>query len=152
MVETSIVLVLGDVGRSPRMQYHALSLARTASMRRVFLVGYGGERVFPAVQAEPKITQVLLTADLLPRPRARPLYLLYAPCKAVLQLGQLLWTLLVSLPRVDVLLLQTPLQLKILLLCRGHGFKAGGPRYRSRSAPTSPQTLIPTRSFRAVCW
>ena len=34
-------------------------------------------------------------------------------------------------------LLQTPLQLKILLLCRRHGFKAGGPRYRSRSAPTA---------------
>ena len=37
--------------------------------------------------------------DLLPRPRARALYLLYAPAKAVLQLLQLLWVLLVTLPR-----------------------------------------------------
>lgn len=29
------VVVLGDIGRSPRMQYHALSLAR-----QVFLYGY----------------------------------------------------------------------------------------------------------------
>ena len=83
---TAIVLVLGDVGRSPRMQYHALSLARSQGCRKVFLVGYRGERCVPAVEAEDKITQVLLTADLLPRPRARALYLLYAPAKAVLLL------------------------------------------------------------------
>ena len=103
----AIVLVLGDVGRSPRMQYHALSLAR-AGTHRVFLVGYSGERAVPAVEAEENIVQVRLTADLLPRPRSRKLYLVYAPAKALLQLVQLMWTLLVSLPRADVLLLQTP--------------------------------------------
>uniref|UniRef100_A0A8D0HL38 Uncharacterized protein n=1 Tax=Sphenodon punctatus TaxID=8508 RepID=A0A8D0HL38_SPHPU len=35
------VVVLGDLGRSPRMQYHALSLARRG--RRVTLLGYLGE-------------------------------------------------------------------------------------------------------------
>lgn len=34
------VVVLGDVGRSPRMQYHALSLA--ASGFDVDIIGYGG--------------------------------------------------------------------------------------------------------------
>ena len=53
------------------------------------------------------ISQVLLTADLLPRPTARALYLAYAPTKAVLQLFQLLWTL-ISLPKPEVVLLQTP--------------------------------------------
>lgn len=105
---TAVVLVLGDVGRSPRMQYHALSLARAPSTQRVFLVGYRGERAVPDVEAEAKIVQVLLTADLLPRPKVRALYVLYAPAKAVLLFCQLLWTLLVSLPRADVMLLQTP--------------------------------------------
>jgi len=40
-VETSVqVVVLGDIGRSPRMQYHALSIAKHGG--RVDLVGYRG--------------------------------------------------------------------------------------------------------------
>ena len=34
------VVVLGDVGRSPRMQYHALSIAKHGG--RVDLIGYSG--------------------------------------------------------------------------------------------------------------
>lgn len=34
------VLVLGDIGRSPRMQYHAISIAKHG--RKVDLVGYKG--------------------------------------------------------------------------------------------------------------
>ena len=34
------VLVLGDLGRSPRMQYHALSIVRSGA--KVDLVGYTG--------------------------------------------------------------------------------------------------------------
>jgi len=105
---TVAVLVLGDVGRSPRMQYHALSLANSDRVKRVFLVGYRGERCVPDVEAAGAITPILLAPELLPRPKARALYLLYAPIKAVLQLLQLLWALLVTLPRCDVLLLQTP--------------------------------------------
>ena len=46
--DMAAVLVLGDVGRSPRMQYHALSLAK--HMPRVYLIGYRGERCVPAVR------------------------------------------------------------------------------------------------------
>lgn len=35
-----VLLVLGDIGRSPRMQYHALSLARNGF--GVDIVGYNG--------------------------------------------------------------------------------------------------------------
>src|SRR5512142_2295569 len=35
------VLVLGDIGRSPRMQYHALSIAQHGG--QVQLIGYDGE-------------------------------------------------------------------------------------------------------------
>ena len=36
------ILVLGDIGRSPRMQYHALSCAKAGYY--VDLVGFGGKR------------------------------------------------------------------------------------------------------------
>lgn len=35
------VLVLGDIGRSPRMQYHAISIAKHGG--RVDVIGYQGE-------------------------------------------------------------------------------------------------------------
>ena len=40
--------------------------------------------------------------------------------------------------QLNAVLLQTPLQLKILLLCRGHEFKADEPRYRARTRGSSP--------------
>lgn len=51
----AVVLVLGDVGRSPRMQYHGLSLAREDPALNVSLVGYRGERCIPAVEEHPRI-------------------------------------------------------------------------------------------------
>lgn len=39
--KTVQVVVLGDIGRSPRMQYHALSIAKHGG--RVFLIGYQGK-------------------------------------------------------------------------------------------------------------
>jgi beta-1,4-mannosyltransferase len=48
-------VVLGDVGRSPRMQYHALSLARKGY--DVALVGYRGARCVPDVEANENIRQ-----------------------------------------------------------------------------------------------
>ena len=38
------IVVLGDIGRSPRMQYHALSFAKEGF--RVYLVGYSGKIKF----------------------------------------------------------------------------------------------------------
>lgn len=35
------ILVLGDIGRSPRMQYHALSIARNGGT--VVIIGYKGK-------------------------------------------------------------------------------------------------------------
>ena len=37
------ILVLGDIGRSPRMQYHALSIAKHGG--RVDIIGFKGMRV-----------------------------------------------------------------------------------------------------------
>ena len=35
------IVVMGDIGRSPRMQYHALSLAENGYI--VDIIGHGGE-------------------------------------------------------------------------------------------------------------
>ncbi|CAE8650342.1 unnamed protein product, partial [Polarella glacialis] len=47
------VLVLGDIGRSPRMQYHALSLARHGCS--VSLVGYPGAQPMNDIMSNPRI-------------------------------------------------------------------------------------------------
>ncbi|KAJ8319455.1 hypothetical protein KUTeg_004546 [Tegillarca granosa] len=47
------VVVLGDIGRSPRMQYHSLSLAK--EQYNVDLIGYGGSKCHRDVTYNPKI-------------------------------------------------------------------------------------------------
>ncbi|KAE8282742.1 Chitobiosyldiphosphodolichol beta-mannosyltransferase [Larimichthys crocea] len=53
------VLVLGDIGRSPRMQYHALSLSR--HLYDVTFVGFLDSKPHPDVLTEEKITIVPVT-------------------------------------------------------------------------------------------
>lgn len=44
----AVVLVLGDLGRSPRIQYHASSLSHIPKIAIVTQIGYGGEQImFP---------------------------------------------------------------------------------------------------------
>ena len=100
-----VVVVLGDFGRSPRMQYHALSLAEQAG-RDVHVVAYGGSAPHAAVASHPRITLHALReppASLarLPRPLALAV-------KAALQLATLLWALLWRVPAPSHYLLQTP--------------------------------------------
>lgn len=51
-------MVLGDIGRSPRMQYHAMSLVASDPNITISLVGYEGESCVPAVQDHPRIKQL----------------------------------------------------------------------------------------------
>ncbi|KAL4527756.1 hypothetical protein Ndes2526B_g08371 [Nannochloris sp. 'desiccata'] len=111
------VVVLGDVGRSPRMQYHTSSLCKTEGYT-VNLVGYRGADLISELQAPVADGTVTLNyiPDLprwvskIPRPLALPL-------KAILQLFALLWMLLVSLPKPDVILLQLPPALPTMVAC-----------------------------------
>ncbi|KAL8359142.1 hypothetical protein RB598_007819 [Gaeumannomyces tritici] len=57
------VLVLGDIGRSPRMQYHAMSIAKHGG--RVDLIGYQETTPHPALLGHPKIK--IHSLDLPPR-------------------------------------------------------------------------------------
>nr|XP_020661599.1 chitobiosyldiphosphodolichol beta-mannosyltransferase [Pogona vitticeps] len=96
------VVVLGDLGRSPRMQYHALSLARRG--RRVAFLGYSGTKPhcqilhhenirmvpvtdFKAWQAGPKVFQYIL--------------------KVLVQSAQLFYTML-KIDQPGYVLLQNP--------------------------------------------
>ena len=47
-----LVAVLGDIGRSPRIQYHAVSLSKMNEINEVFLLGYKGEKCIPYLEKE----------------------------------------------------------------------------------------------------
>jgi len=57
MLSHVVVAVLGDVGRSPRMQYHANSFSKCKGVGKVTLLGYEGEQCMPIVSDNECITQ-----------------------------------------------------------------------------------------------
>lgn len=80
----AVVLVLGDFGRSPRMQYHTLSLA--AAGRRVHVVAFAGAAPLAAIAAHPHIVLHLLPPPwALPSGLPRVCFLAYAPVKVAVQ-------------------------------------------------------------------
>ncbi|XP_024128242.1 chitobiosyldiphosphodolichol beta-mannosyltransferase [Oryzias melastigma] len=96
------VLVLGDVGRSPRMQYHALSLSRHGY--RVSFVGFLDSKPHPDVMTEEKIRIVSISEV---KAAAGPRLLSYA-VKVVLQSVQLLLVLLRMELQAHVLMQNPP--------------------------------------------
>ncbi|KAK4933252.1 mannosyltransferase [Elasticomyces elasticus] len=84
-VDVSVqVVVLGDVGRSPRMQYHALSIAGLGG--RVDLVGHVESEVHPDIRAN-RLINIVPIAPLPERLRtdSKLLYILVAPLKVLWQ-------------------------------------------------------------------
>lgn len=101
------VIVLGDLGRSPRMQYHAASLADAG--HDVDLVGLEGALPTPAVANHPRITCHRLS-DRTFQGRAGggiKRFVAGSFARAVGQAQRLLMTLM-RLPRADVILVQNP--------------------------------------------
>lgn len=109
-----VVLVLGDVGRSPRMQYHAVSLSKCPNTK-VSLVGYGGEKCIDQVIDSPSID--IITFKPFTKKISRAFFLFYAPFKVLFQILQLLWILgwTISSP-VDLFLVQNPPSYGYILL------------------------------------
>ncbi|KAK0665611.1 family 33 putative glycosyltransferase [Cercophora samala] len=98
------ILVLGDIGRSPRMTYHALSIAKHGG--KVKLIGYLENPPHPDILANPNITLIPL-----PTPPSRPPsvpFLLFAPIKVIFQILHLTYLLLYLLPPSAWLLVQNP--------------------------------------------
>lgn len=101
------VIVIGDLGRSPRMLNHALELARGGG--EVELVGLEGVPVPSAVAAHPRIRiHRLLGFQRLRSRRGRLTFATLAAARQILLAAQLAFVLAVRLRRVDVMLLQNP--------------------------------------------
>ena len=101
------VIVLGDLGRSPRMQYHAVSLAEAGG--EVDLIGLEGAPPVVAVSAHPRI-HVHQLADRSVSARARggvSRFVMASMFRAARQAFRL-WRVLMRVPRPDTILVQNP--------------------------------------------
>ncbi|XP_053132935.1 chitobiosyldiphosphodolichol beta-mannosyltransferase isoform X2 [Hemicordylus capensis] len=96
------VLVLGDLGRSPRMQYHALSLAHRG--RRVAFIGYAGTKPHSEIVHNENIQIVYIpefgTGQVGPK-------MFQYIIKVIMQSIQLLYTML-KIAKPGYVLLQNP--------------------------------------------
>ena len=101
------ILVLGDIGRSPRMQYHALSLAKQG--HSVDLIGYQDSALHPEIVASDKIHIYPLTPfpDTL-QTKNKKLFVLYGPLKVLFQIYTLLWVLGCKTQTSKWMLVQNP--------------------------------------------
>jgi beta-1,4-mannosyltransferase len=89
---TTQILVLGDIGRSPRMQYHALSIARHGG--DVDIIGYHESEPHPEIMSNPRISIVPLPSHpAFLQTSNKLLFLFYAPLKILLQVVYL-WNIL----------------------------------------------------------
>ncbi|EIE25385.1 glycosyl transferase family 1 protein [Coccomyxa subellipsoidea C-169] len=108
------VVVLGDFGRSPRMQNHALSLAQQAGVQ-VHVIAYGGSKTNAAITKHQNIRvhtipELRQLAQVLPRSVALII-------KAAFQAFMLLFMMIFWLPSPDTLLLQVPPAIPTLVMC-----------------------------------
>ena len=98
------VVVLGDLGRSPRMQYHTLSFVKEGAT--VSFVGQEGENCIDAVEQNSNINIIRMQRRC--SPRSRRCFVLYAPFKVLFQILQLFWVICFSIRRPDAVLVQNP--------------------------------------------
>ncbi|KAJ4485488.1 mannosyltransferase, partial [Lentinula aciculospora] len=107
------ILVLGDIGRSPRMMYHAESFAENGFM--TYVIGYGGSKPIPALERLPKVE-----LRYLPEPpailRSLP-FVLLAPFKIMHQVTSILRELLIYTEEPpEYILVQNPPSIPTLAL------------------------------------
>jgi len=128
------VVVLGDVGRSPRMQYHCASLAAAAGCAPVTLVGLAGEACMPCVAGDARVAQRLLSPPRCLASAPRLLWPVLAPLRAAWQAAALLLALWALSPPPRVILVQTPPAIPTLAAaaCAARGACCCGRRPRAR--------------------
>lgn len=106
----AVVFVLGDVGRSPRMQYHSNSISE---FHKVKLVGYAGEKCIPQVESNRNIEQITFEPVQLPK---LP-FVILAVVKVVVQMVQL-FMVLYRIQNVDSILVQNPPSIPTLMIVK----------------------------------
>ncbi|KAG6032949.1 hypothetical protein E4U41_007064 [Claviceps citrina] len=100
------VLVLGDIGRSPRMQYHAMSVAKHG--RRVDIVAYKETSRHPDLIGKERVSMYALA----PQPEwiawgTLPFFL-NIPCKVMQQFWTLFYTMMWATPAAQWIIIQNP--------------------------------------------
>lgn len=78
------VLVLGDIGRSPRMQYHCRSLIQDGEAN-VSVIGFNQEQCISELETSPHFTKYPLGVPF--SGLSRKWFLLYAPLKVLIQVA-----------------------------------------------------------------
>ncbi|KAH7165567.1 family 33 glycosyltransferase [Dactylonectria macrodidyma] len=100
------ILVVGDIGRSPRMQYHAMSVAKHG--RNVDIVAYKETARHPDLIGNPGVTMYALP----PQPEVLQWgtlpFFLNIPCKVIWQFWGLFSTLMYSTPPAQWIIIQNP--------------------------------------------
>lgn len=110
-----VVVVLGDLGRSPRMQYHSWSLMEMDSVAKVTMIGYRGEKLINDLSSNEK-----LRVTYIDQPKFVDYFRFIRILHALMKGVGLLWSLcgiLASLPHFQLLLLQNPPALPVLFAC-----------------------------------
>ena len=101
------VIVIGDLGRSPRMQYHAASLA--AAGNQVDLIGLEGAAIMPALAADARITvHRLPDRSFAGRSKGGVRRFVYSSVARGLGQGARLFATLMRIPTPDAILVQNP--------------------------------------------
>lgn len=115
------IVVLGDIGRSPRMQYHALSLLEHKNY--VTLIGYAGEDIIAALHDD-QFHGFLKVIRFQPYMPSATLKRFLLPVYLVLRLFSMLWGLIYALwvqvdthqCPVDCILVQNPPSIPLLFI------------------------------------
>ena len=107
------VVVLGDIGRSPRMQYHAISLAKHGGI--VDLIGYKDSALHPDILAAHNI----VIRPLQPPPKFlqtedKRLFLIYGPLKVLFQVWALFLVMFFKTKHSGYIIVQNPPAIPVL--------------------------------------
>ena len=118
------VVVLGDFGRSPRMQYHTQSMASKPNSI-VHVIAYGGAAPLDSLVSASNVH--IHSLPEVPRMIHRLPGLLKLVVKVLHQLIAMLWIMLVTLPAPSNILMQNPPCIPTMVLCwiaaKRHGAK-----------------------------
>ncbi|KAL9541439.1 hypothetical protein MBANPS3_009122 [Mucor bainieri] len=112
------VVVLGDIGRSPRMRYHATSLADSGCT--VDLIGYTETNPGARINVNRHIrVRPIRQAWSIPEGMPKIFYLLWAPFKAMFLSVQLFWIMGCISQKPDFIIVQNPPSIPTLFIAKG---------------------------------